>query len=257
MWGVTRADGRLDVAATANGETTGRDVWRRSRTAPDADWGPWRSLGGSDFFDDVVAATAADGGLDIVTPVVFIAGIASQEIDMSHRRRGPGGTWTDWALLGRLSGGFSEDVTPVVTANSDGRLELFAVSARGAVWHRWQTADTSWSPSWSSLGNADGTVTGIAVAVDSDGRLELCATLAGHTVARRRQGASGQPWSAWASLGNPATSAVADPALILDAQGCLRLLLRLPHGEGMATLRQEAPCGPWTTGPTLPAVPRC
>ena len=146
MWGVTRADGRLDVAATANGETTGRDVWRRSRTAPDADWGPWRSLGGSDFFDDVVAATAADGGLDIVTPVVFIAGIASQEIDMSHRRRGPGGTWTDWALLGRLSGGFSEDVTPVVTANSDGRLELFAVSARGAVWHRWQTAEDQLVP---------------------------------------------------------------------------------------------------------------
>jgi hypothetical protein len=258
MCGVTRAaDGRLDVIATANFVTEGRDVYRRSRTAPDADWREWRSLEiDTDFFADVVAATAGDGGLDIVVPVPVFPHIGLQEIDMSHRRRGPDGKWTDWTLLGRPPGGFSEDITPVLIANTgSGRLELFAVSARGAVWHRWQTADGSWSPHWSSLGDAQGTVTGIAATPDSDGRLELCATLANHTVARRRQGLPGQPWSEWASLGHPATSAVADPVLILDARNCLHLLLALPHGEGIVTLQQEAPSGPWATGAALPATP--
>jgi hypothetical protein len=257
MCGVTRAaDGRLDVIATANGQTTGRDIWRRSRTVPDQDWREWRSLKiEEDFFGDVVAATGGDGGLDIVVPVPVFPHIGLQEIDMSHRRRGPDGTWTDWTLLGRPSGGFSEDITPVLTANSGGRLELFAVSAQGAVWHRWQTADSSWSPHWSSLGHAHGTVTGIAAAADSEGRLELCATLADHTVARRRQGLPGQPWSEWANLGHSATSAVADPVLILDARDCLHLLLALPHGVGIVTLQQEAPSGPWTMGAALPGVP--
>ena len=252
MCGVTRAaDGRLDVIATANDVAHGRDVFRRSRIAPDTDWREWRSLENTDMFGDVVAATAGDGGLDIVLPVTGL-----QETEMSHRRRGPDGKWTDWALLGRPPGELNGFITPVLTANTgSGRLELFAVSAQGAVWHRWQALDGSWSPRWSPLGDAHGTVTGIAVAADSDGRLELCATLADHTVARRRQGLPGQPWSEWASLGHPATSAVADPVLILDARDCLHLLLALPHGQGIVTLQQETPSGPWAIGAALPATP--
>ena len=35
---------------------------------------------------------------------------------------------------------------------SDGRIEVFAIGAEGAVWHRWQTAPNGPFADWDSLG---------------------------------------------------------------------------------------------------------
>jgi hypothetical protein len=253
--GTTRLDGRIDVIATADNvkePSLARAVWRRSSSLPLTSWGSWRSLGNNTFIGDVTAAVARDDSLNIFTPASTDA-LEPRVVDISHRRRTPDGTWTDWAVFGRPPGGLRDDVRPVVVANSDGRLEMFVVSVAGAVWHRWQKPN-GWS-AWASLGDADREVTGIAAAADAAGRLELSATLSDHTIARRRQGTSGRPWSEWANLGNPVTGLVADPVLVLDAQGCLLLLLRQPEWDGIVTLREETPGGPWVTGPALPSPP--
>ena len=256
MWGAASAGGQIDVVGTANSNSD-RGIFHRSRPASGAPWSAWsRLLGDNSFFGDVVAATAYDGGLDIVTPIEVFPSKGGDEIGLSHRRRGPDGTWTDWTLLGRPPGGFSEDITPVLTAGSDSPLglELFAVSKNSAVWHSSQTAGGGWS-AFASLGTAGGTVTGITVAAGADGGLDLCVTLQDNTVAHRRQQGQGAPWSAWTSLGRPDASAIASPVLILDSQKCLNLLLSRPGKEGMVTLRQKTPDGPFVKGPALPALP--
>ena len=68
---------------------------------------------------------------------------------------------------------------PTVAINSDGRLEVFAVSAiNNQLYHRWQTtagSTTAWS-AWTSLGG--NIKSDPAVAVNSDGRLEVFAVSA-------------------------------------------------------------------------------
>lgn len=253
MCGAAHADGRIDVVGTVNDIGDSRDVFYRSRPAGGTVWADWERLEDNGFDGDIVAAVAGDDGLDVVTPVDFIVAIGVQEIDMSYRRRGPDGTWTPWALLGRPQGGFTDDVTPVLILGPGG-LELFAVSATNVIWHNSQTTIGSWS-GWASLGDAGGAITGIAVAAGADGGLDLCATLKDDTVAHRRKDGLGGPWSAWTSLGRPDTSAIADPALILDSNGCLNLLLSRPSQEGLITLRQEVQNGPFTKGPAVPALP--
>ena len=96
MWGVTRTDGQIDVVGTA-GSNTDRGIFHRSRAAHATSWTPWSPLlGNNDFSGDIVAATDYRGGLDIVTPLAFSA----DAVGLSHKRRLPYGTWTDWTKLG-------------------------------------------------------------------------------------------------------------------------------------------------------------
>jgi hypothetical protein len=52
-----------------------------------------------------------------------------------------------------------------------------------------------------------------------------------------------------------AAGAIADPAIILDSDRHLNLILSWPEGEGLITLRQKVQNGPFTNGPALPALP--
>jgi len=62
---------------------------------------------------------------------------------------------------------------PAVASNGDGRLEVFAFTVDGALWHIWQTAWSN-SNSWSEWSPMDiGGSWPAVVAANGDGRLEL------------------------------------------------------------------------------------
>jgi hypothetical protein len=251
VWGVTRTDGQIDVAGTANSDAD-RGIFLSSRPAHAVSWTPWRPLlGNNDFFGDIVAATDYRGGLDIVTP----REVSPDAADLAHKRRHPDGTWTDWTMLGNPPGGLSEDITPVLVNGADSPLglELFAVSVDSTIWHNAQTAAGDWSD-WASLGNVGGPVTGIAVAQDGDGALHVCVTHKDHTVTHRSQADQGGAWTDWTNLGAPDASAIANPALILDSENYLNLLLTRPAKAGMITLRQTAD-GRFVKGSAIPPLP--
>ena len=251
MWGVTRADGQIDVAGAASSDAD-RGVFLRTRPAHAASWTPWSPLlGDNDFFGYIVAATDYLGGLDIVTPLE----VAADAAGLSHKRRLPDGTWTDWTMLGNPPGGLSEDIIPVLVNGADSPIgvELFAVAVDSTIWHNAQTAAGDWS-SWASLGNTGGPVTGIAVTQDAGGALNVCTTHKNNTVTHRRQEDPGGAWTDWANLGAPDAGAIANPALICDSEGQLNLLLTRPAADGMITLRQT-PGGQFVKGPPIPALP--
>lgn len=260
MWGVTRADGQIDVAGTAARDTaseTDFGIFLRTRPAHATSWTPWKPLLGDNDADGIVAATGYDGGLNIVTPVEVSAGVAG----LAHKRRLPDGTWTDWTMLGNPPGGLNEYIAPVLVTGADSPLglELFAVAVDSTIWHNAQTAAGDWSD-WASLGNTGGPVTGIAVAQDGSGAqdgggaLNVCLTHADNTVTHRRQEDQGGAWTGWTSLGAPDVSAIANPALILDSEGYLNLLLTRPGKDGMITLRERSD-GRFVKTPAIPALP--
>jgi hypothetical protein len=251
MWGVTRTDGQIDVTGTANSDAD-RCVFLRTRPAHATSWTPWSPLlGEDDFFGDIVAATDYAGGLDIVTP----REVSTDAAGLCHKRRLPDGTWTDWTMLGNPPGGLSEDITPVLVnaAASPLGLELFAVAVDSTIWHNIQTATGGWA-GWASLANVGGPVTGIAVAQDGGGALNVCLTHKDNTVTHRRQDGPGGGWTDWTNLGAPDASAIANPALILDSEYNLNLLLTRPAKDGMITLRQT-PNGQFIKGPAIQALP--
>jgi hypothetical protein len=254
MWGVTRADGQIDVAGYADRDTpseTDFGIFLRTRPAHATSWTPWRPLLGDNYADGIVAATDYDGGLNIVTPVGVSAGAAG----LAHKRRLPDGTWTDWTMLGNPPGGLNEYIAPVLVTGADSPLglELFAVAVDSTIWHNALTSAGDWSD-WAALGNTGGPVTGIAAAQDGGGALHVCLTHKDNTVTHRRQEDQGGAWTGWKSLGAPDVSAIANPALICDSEGYLNLLLTRPAKDGMITLRQTAN-GQFIKGPAIPALP--
>lgn len=254
VWAGVHADGRIELAGTANDIGDSREVFYRARPPGSTAWGTWSPLGNNGFDGALVAAIARDGGLEVVTPVDVFPAQGGQEIGMQHKRRNPGGTWTSWSRLGRPAGGFGEGITPVLIPGPKGVLELFAISAAGTVWRNSQPAGGNWS-GWAPLGDAGGPVTDIAVAASADGGLDLCAILQDNTVAHCRQDDQGGPWTGWTSLGAPDADVIASPALILDSDSCLNLFLSRPEGEGLILLRQKAQNGPFITGTAVPALP--
>jgi hypothetical protein len=199
VWAGVHADGRIELAGTANDIGDSRDVFYRARPAGSITWGTWSPLGDNGFDGARVAAIARDGGLEIITPVDVFPGPGQEEIGMQHKRRHPDGTWTSWSRLGRPAGGFSEGTFPVLIGDPKGALELFAISGAGTVWHDSQPAGGTWS-GWAPLGDAGAPVTDIVVAASADGGLDLCAVLAGNTVAHCRQDDQGGPWTGWTPL---------------------------------------------------------
>jgi hypothetical protein len=153
--GPRHADGRIDLVGTANDIGDSRDIFYRARPASSTAWAAWSPLGDNNFDYQIVAAIARDGGLEVITPVDVIPEQGVEEIGMQHKRRHPDGTWTSWSRLGRPQGGFSQDITPVLILGPGGALELFAVSAAGAVWHNTQPAAGTWS-GWAPLATRPG-----------------------------------------------------------------------------------------------------
>lgn len=110
-------------------------------------------------------------------------------------------TWLDlnsgWVPLQDFGGsGFAHLTT---LAWGDGRLEVFALGADEAIWHRWWTGDaTGWSD-WASMGGTF--ATGPSAILWGDGHTELFATDASGVAWHRWSGETPGGWFDWAAMG--------------------------------------------------------
>jgi hypothetical protein len=158
------SDGRLELF----GLSSDGELWHVWQIAPNSGWSAWDGLGApiGTTLGALAVGENADGRLEVFA---ITDGDA-----LWHLWQDPqsGSLWSNWDNLGTPSAGFLDD--PVVTQNSDGRLEVFAVFNNDALWHVWQdpASPTYWS-SWDSLGGEpDGAA---AVARHLDGRLDAFA----------------------------------------------------------------------------------
>jgi hypothetical protein len=119
-------------------------------------------------------------------------------------------SWTGvWVNRGRPPGVVSFRGL-AVGSNLDGRLEVFATSIDGTIWHTWQTAPNGgWPPpgAWSVRGQMPGVkLNGVVVGRNADGRLEVFAFGDDHAVWHTWQTAPNNGWpppNSWASRGRP------------------------------------------------------
>ncbi|MFY9926579.1 MAG: hypothetical protein WAK82_01125 [Streptosporangiaceae bacterium] len=256
MSGATnRSDGTIDVVGFADSTRHGAGMFIRTQLNPAIPFDDWTALPENDSADGPIACIADDRrGLDIVTRVnnVTLAGEGVQS-GLCHLRRRPDFTWTDWEMLDPVSGGFNQLITPVLAYGGGGEdLNLFAVAADNTVWHSVATAD-GWSP-WLLLEDPGAPVTGISAVEDAAGQLNLFALRQDDVLTLRRQ--QGQAGAWWPWTGVPTAADLIDSyEVILDAEGCLNLLVARPGNQGIDTFRQQGPGGAFVPGAPLPVLP--
>jgi acylphosphatase len=85
-----------------------------------------------------------------------------------------------------------------VAQNDDGRIEIFARGADGALWHNWQTAPNN---GWSGWGSMGGWIDRLDVSHNADGRMEVFARGSDAAVWHKWQTAPSNGWSGWNSMG--------------------------------------------------------
>jgi hypothetical protein len=126
-------------------------------------------------------------------------------------------TFSDWTSLGGVA---TSD--PVVTANADGRAEVFVRGTDNALYHQWQLPNGTWS-GWDSLrGVLPGTP---AVGINQDGRLAVFVrgTDNGLWIRTQLGAATSSTWSGWTSIGGGLAS---DPVVTQLANGRLAACYR-------------------------------
>jgi hypothetical protein len=233
------ADGRLAVFAVGGNNS----IWHISQTAANNGWSPWvdLSVGGLVLLVAPVVATNADGRLEVFS--IMVPSDVNEGTLFHNFQNAPSSAgFAGWESLGRPSiakdaptaglvrPGWDPDFPQFdVGRNADGRLEAFAVTRGGVLWHTWQLTPNSrrpWSP-WAPLESPPGLVLDKApvVALNSGGQLEVFSRGPGGRVWHRWQGGPIDGWSAWDDLGGALTSA---PAVSRNADGRLEVFGRGP-----------------------------
>jgi hypothetical protein len=177
-------DGRLEVF----GRGTDNALWRSNQTAANgSSWTVPVSLGGA-LTSDPAVARDLNGYLN-----VFLVGTSGRFFRTQQSSAG----WTGFVEMTGLVAASA----PSVSANWDGRLEVFVRRNDNAMVHAWHTttAATAWT-AWSSMG---GVITAAPVAARNvNNRIEVFVrndrqgcTTSGST--RRRGGLAGWRWAEW------------------------------------------------------------
>jgi len=138
------ADGRQEIfAVTGDGV-----LWHRWQTAPDNGWSGWASLNApekSPLTSRFTVGQNQDGRQE-----AFCLGGDGQVWQIWQTS--PNGGWSPWRQLGGPPAGIRASDRLAVARNEDGRQELFAMGADGALWHVWQQAPNAGWSQWQSLG---------------------------------------------------------------------------------------------------------
>jgi hypothetical protein len=172
------ADGRLMAVVTAGGR-----VWQATSPGaqPQAHWPAWSALGrpGGATAMAVAAADNADSRVEVAALGQTAGSSLSptgMEGDLWHRSQtGPEpDDWSNWEPLGEPGGHRAR--VPGFGMDAGGALHLFTPAAGGAVWHKGQHRDLSWSGPWEALAQPVVEFADTAVMLDSRGRLFLVAT---------------------------------------------------------------------------------
>lgn len=141
--------------------------------------------------------------------------------------------WDGSAWTAEVSLGFTIRSSPAIASWAPDRVDIFAVGADRAVWHRARQG-TVWS-GWTSLG---GTATSAPAAVSwGPNRIDL--VVRGGDSAIWHQAWDGTRWSGWGSLGGGATSAPT-----ITSWGPNRLDIFVRGGDN--TIWQKAWSSGWT-----------
>jgi polysaccharide lyase-like protein len=230
-------DGRLELwAVLANGALL--TTWKLDPD-PNANWSPW-----SDFLGEVgplatgvqqvSAARLPDGRLELWATLANGGLSTTWKLDPD-----PNANWSPWADFIAEVGALPTGVQQVAVAPlSDGRLELWASLADGALWTTWKLdpdPNANWSPWVDFVGEVGALPAGVrqvAVAPLSDGRLELWAALA-----------DGALWTTWKLDPDPNANWSSWVDFVAEAGPPDQVILRsaIPDLDGWVeiTLRQD------------------
>ena len=188
----TNGDGRLEVFARGSAnelEHVSQVVKSRFPDGGRVDlgWSGWEALGSGGISGDPAVGTNTDGRLEVFVhgarnALWHIWQMSASSIPLGQKNTVVG--WSPWESLGGI--GVAGD--PVVSADLDGRLEVFVRAADPAgtsLWYRRQTRSLSWTaPSWwSDWQNLHGQLSSDpVVGTNWDGRLEAFAFAIDHGV---------------------------------------------------------------------------
>jgi hypothetical protein len=248
---ATRHYGDLELFAVSGNYGSGPgnfELWHLGQTSG-ADWLRWSSLGCPPPGGPLAPAVAAsaDGRLEVFTVAADGALWHIWETTLN-------GTWSNWMSHGQPQGSLGLNGTPVIAANSEGRLELLLTGNDSQLWHIWQTAPSQgWSPDWLSHGEPPGGFfSSSAMAASVDGRLELFATGADQQLWHINQLTPSGSWSGWYTHGRPVDSTTAPvgaggtPTVALNSANRLELFLAGTNNE-LWHIWQTTPGGPWSS----------
>ena len=147
----------------------------------------------------------------------------------------PNGSWNGWSQLGGQT-----TSNPVVSADADGRLEVFVITG-GHLFHTFQLQGGGWFNGW--IDEGDGNLVGEpAVMINSNGSLEVFARSASGALEHKWQAAANGSWGAWVSLGGVLRS---DPGVGRNADGRLELFA-LGSDDRLFHIWQTAPHAGWS-----------
>jgi hypothetical protein len=250
-------DGRLEVCAVG----TDGDLWHIRQQPAVVPWTNWSSLGrGSTYgLGPPAIGVNADGRLE-----AFAFGLSqnSQRALWHISQQPAGGAWINWAALDAPLG----HEFPVVGANADGRLEVFAAgNPDDSAWHIWQMFDGGvvWS-SWTWLGLPTGQPSNFffnapcAVARNADGRLEVFLSDRFGALWHIWQVRAGGAWSSWRKF--PLEfGTLSSPAVARNADGRLEVFVGAGVDGAVWHTWQQPAGGAWTNwrslGPPTGPVP--
>jgi hypothetical protein len=197
---------------------------------------------------------SADGRMEMF----FVAIDLINNGSMWHQwQTAPNNGWSGWENTFDFPSGTQGFRTPpTVGTNADGRLEFFATTTDGTLWHRWQTAPSNGWSDYDSLaapptgGNALSVTP--AVASNLDGRLELFIVGADSALWHRWQTAPNNGWSDWSSLDAPSGVELVHlpPTLAPNADGRLELFIIGSDGT-LWHLWQTTPNNGWSSWETM------
>ena len=161
-------------------------------------WSGWTSLGGY-ISPDPSLGQNQDGRLEVFA----IGNDVFSGSNVTHDWQNAAGT-TNWSGFNSLGTPPPGQVSPQVTENQDGRLEVFGVAPDGAVWHIWQTSPNNGWSGWGSLGvPGPGTTVLLSIGQNQDGRLEIFSIGKDGSLWHIWQTSPNNGWSGWGSLGQP------------------------------------------------------
>jgi hypothetical protein len=233
--------GRLRVFAVSTAGT----LMMKSESAPSAGpWSSWVALSTGGFQGYPALGRDKDGRLEMVIRTSQRTVAHTAEASSGSGLAGPDG-WTGWDNWG----GDFDVATPVLAANADGHLDLFAIGTNSHVYGRWQTSPNGgWSNWFDHGGSFFGTVSPV-MAADANSRLAVFAMDTGFNVGSKVETtANSGPWIGWTNLGGGFgqlnTGDWSGPSVVRNSDGTLQLFM-IGHAQ-VYTNKQQLPSLSWT-----------
>jgi hypothetical protein len=229
---AANADGRLELFVRGSDGA----IWHTWQLTPNGSWGAWASLGGT------VASAPAVGRFAGGQLVVFVRG--TNDLLYARMQLTAGTPFAGWVQLG---GGTTFAGTPVVIANGDGRLEVFARGRDARLLHVWQSGDAFGEfGAWQAFAGNAAVSSDPAPTLSADGRIGVFVVNTDGSVWHIWQGAPNSPFGSWAGLGGRVAGGL---SVVRNLDGRLEVFGRGSAGDLQVSWQSSAggPFGGWAS----------